>query len=200
MKGLSKRFTIIALVALMTFFILPVGTAFAEMDDGTYELDYEMKEKSSENTSIADGYFTKPAMLFVEDGEKHVQITVTGADMIKSLETPTGPVEIIDEDEENDERTVKFRVDQDLSEPLVMDMHVVVPDLYDTVHQARAFFDVSSLEDSIDNDQAVTGSEAKDEENPQTGDHSPILVYTTLLFGSIACLTVYKLWMVRNDQ
>lgn len=106
-----------------------------------------MKEKSSENTSIADGYFTKPALLIVDEGHKYIQLNVTGADMIKSLGTPSGPVEITDEDDANDERDVQFKLEEDLSELLLIDMHVVVPDLYDMEHQARAAFDVDSIEE-----------------------------------------------------
>src|SRR5690625_4308076 len=136
-----KRYSV-AMIAVMVFLFMftPTALAFTDLSDATYKVEYEMKERSSENTSIADGYFTSPATLFVEDGETYVQITVTGADMIKELKAPSGPVDIVDEDEENDERTVKFLVEEDMNEPLTLEIHVVVPDLYDTVHEARAFF------------------------------------------------------------
>lgn len=130
----------------MSLLIIPQDIVFGEVDDGVYEIQYEMKEKSTENTSIADGYFTKPAVLIVEDGQKYIQLTVTGVDMIKALGTPNGPVDIIESDEVNDEKTVQFPI-EDLSDPLMMDMHVVVPDLYDMEHQARAIFDEDSFEE-----------------------------------------------------
>src|SRR5699024_10229021 len=85
-------------------------SADADIADGTYEIDYEMIEADNDNTSIADGYFTKPAKLIVENGTKYILLTVTGADMIKSLSAPSGPVEVISEDESEDTRTVKVRV------------------------------------------------------------------------------------------
>lgn len=134
--------------------ILP-SSAFAKIADGTYELNYEMKEAYSENTSIADGYFTKPAILTVENGVQYIQITLTGSNYIESLTAPSGPVEIISEDTTNFIRVVKFRVDGDLSQPLEMEMHIVVPDLYDMTHTARALFDVSGLKTESNNEQSV---------------------------------------------
>src|SRR5690625_18881 len=91
-----KRLSLMTVgVLLILFMITPTVSAFTELSEGTYKIEYEMKERSSENTSIADGYFTSPATLFVEDGETYVQITVTGADMIKELTAPSGPVEIV---------------------------------------------------------------------------------------------------------
>lgn len=191
MRGRSNIFSLIVGFALI--FLLTVPTiAYAKLSDGTYELLYEMKERSSENTSIADGYFTKPAILYVEDGVKYIEITVTGADMIKELKAPSGPVEILDEDEENNERTVKFKVDQDLDEPLTLEMHVVVPDLYDTVHEARAFFDVESIE------QITSKSASEEIENPQTGVKQPIGIYIALFIGSIAFLSFYRLKLIKG--
>src|SRR5699024_1735265 len=122
---------------------LPFNSASAAVAVGTYEVNYEMKEANSENTSIADGYFSKPATLTVENGVQTIQLTVTSAEMIKSLSAPSGPVSVVNDN--GDTRTVKFKVDGDLSQPVAMDMHIVVPDLYDTTHTARAVFDVSGL-------------------------------------------------------
>lgn len=138
-------FMISAFILTVSIVIVPSIVTQAEIAEGTYEINYEMKEASSENTSIADGFFEKPATLTVENDEKHIELMVTSSSMIQSLSTPTGEVDIVEEDEENEERIVKFRVDQDLSEPLEMEMHVIVPDLYDMKHTARAVFDVDEL-------------------------------------------------------
>src|SRR5690625_1266987 len=71
--------------------------------------------------------------------------------MIKSLSAPSCPVDDVSEDTANDTSTVKFKVDGDLSQPVSMDMNIVVPDMpampggYDKDHTARAVFDVSGL-------------------------------------------------------
>jgi heme-binding NEAT domain protein len=205
---MKKRFSLVlAFTAIILTFSLitsPVGTVFAEIADGSYQINYEMKEASSDNTSIADGYFSKPATLTVKDGVKYVQLTVTSSSMIKSLSAPSGAVDVVSEGN-NDTRTVKFRVDGDLSQPLSMQMHVVVPDMYDTTHTARAVFNVSGLpsasegastgerNESSSNDGSVTPVD-----NPPTADETPIALYITLLLGSIAIFTVYKLRVAKN--
>jgi len=203
-KRLSMLFTAIVLVAVLV--MSPGITAFASVADGTYEVNYEMKEAKSENTSIADGYFSKPATLRVENGVKTIQITVTGADMIKELTAPSGPVQVVSEDPNNDTRVVKFRVDGDLADPVSMKMHIVVPDLYDMEHTARAVFDVSNLPEAgsgegstetgteTENETNTESNQEKEEEidNPQTGDDTPIALYVSLLVASVAIFTVYK--------
>ncbi|WP_026907397.1 NEAT domain-containing protein [Paucisalibacillus globulus] len=135
---------VVAMILTISFVIIPMP-ASAAIADGTYELNYEMKEAHSENTSIADGYFTKPAKLTVKNGVQYIQMTVTGSNYVASLSAPSGPVEVISDDTTNFVRVVKFRVDGDLSKPLNMEMHIIVPDLYDMTHTARAVFDVSGV-------------------------------------------------------
>lgn len=209
---MNRRFSMMvaAFVLAIAFIASPTGPVAADIADGKYEINYEMKEASSENTSIADGYFTKPATLTVQDGVKYIQLTVTSSSMIKSLSAPSGPVEVISEDEANETRTVRFRVDSDLSQPLSMDMHIIVPDSeempggYDMEHVARAFFDVDSMKEiggttstseSADDGAAETGG---DVENPQTGDRTPITLYVVLLLGSVVLFTVYKVRAARE--
>lgn len=228
---MKKRFPLLmaitAIILTISIAVLPMHT-FADIADGTHKINYEMKEAGNENTSIADGYFSKPATLTVENGVKHIQLTVTSSSMVKSLSAPSGPVNVVSEDKGNETRTVKFKVD-DLSQPVNMEMHIVVPDLYDMTHTARADFDVSGLpaagsaeskEESSDDgeDEAVTtgnndsgesennGSEkaeengsGKAEENPPTGDNTSIVLYVLLLLGASAGIfAVWKLRPARN--
>lgn len=199
-KKFSASMLLTAFLITATLVLFPVGSVFAQIADGSYEINYEMKESGSDSTSIADGYFSKPATLTVKDGVQYIQLTVTSSDMIKSLSTPNGPVEVVSEGD--DTRVVKFRVDGDLSKPLNMEMHIVVPDLYDTTHTARAVFDVSGLpspsETSTTTSEQVSGGSGDEVTNPQTGDRTPIALYVTLLLGSIAIFTVYKLRVARD--
>jgi len=205
----KKRSLFTALIAIIfSIVILPHGTAFADIADGTYQINYEMKEAGSESTSIADGYFTSPAKLTVENGVNTVQITLTGAEMIKSLSAPSGPVTVISDN--GDTRVVQFTVDN-LSQPVSMKMHIVVPDSeampggYDMEHTARAVFDVSGLDkagaSSGGNDSNGTAeSTEKAEDNPPTGDNSQIGLYAMLLVGSaIAFFAVRKLRPARHS-
>lgn len=144
-------FALLTLV-LLSLVVIPTNIILAAISDGTYEIEYEMKEADNENTSIADGFFTKPATLTVEDGIQTIELTVTSSSMIESLEVPSGPVEVISEDESEETRVVRFDVDEDLSLPVDVEMHIIVPDLYDTTHTARAVFEVDEL-DSVDSDE-----------------------------------------------
>jgi len=172
-----------ALVIIITFSLLfaPQKAIYAAVNDGTYDINYEMKEAGNDNTSIADGYFTKPATLTVTDGVKYIQLTVTSSSMIESLSAPSGPVEVVTEDKSNETRTVKFRVDGDLSQPVPMDMHIIVPDLYDMEHTARAVFDVSDLDTGSENEEGADSQadeataddqEANKEDNNDTADNT----------------------------
>lgn len=209
-----KSFFMIVTALVLSIFIIPQANVFADIADGTYEVNYEMKEAGNDNTSIADGYFESPATLTVENGTQYIELTVTGADMIKSLSAPSGPVDVVSES--GDTRTVKFKVDGDLSQPVDMEMHIVVPDLYDTTHTARAVFDVSGLESAdngedesttendnsnVDKDDETTvagdnndSGSGKAEDNPPTGDNSSIVLYAVLFIGSaVALFAVRKL-------
>lgn len=223
MRNQFSVFTVLsALILAIIFVVYPKGEVSAEIADGSYQVNYEMKENSSDSTSIADGYFSSPATLTVENGVQYIQLTVTSSDMIKSLSAPSGPVEVVSEGD--DTRTVKFKVDGDLSQPVSMNMNIVVPDMpampggYDQDHTARAIFDVSGLPEagaepeSNDNNESSTDGAGTDDsnggssddgaesavDNPQTGDDTSIALYVTLLVASIAVFAVYKLRFARN--
>ena len=168
-KDISLWMGTLAIIITFSIILIPQKAVHAAFNDGTYDIDYEVKEAGNDNTSIADGYFTKPATLTVTDGTQYIQLTVTSSSMIKSLSAPSGPVEIVSEDEGNETRTVKFRVDGDLSQPVPMDMHIVVPDLYDMEHTARIVFDVSGL-DTVSENEENEDSQADDQSDPPS-DH-----------------------------
>jgi len=157
------------LIAIILMISFPVSGVQAKIADGTYDVNYEMKENSNNNTSIADGYFGKPAKLTVKDGNQKIRITLTGASMIKSLKSPSGPVSVISDSGET--RVVEFPVSGDLSNPLPMEMHIIVPkealppNGYDMTHTARAFFNVSGLPSAA---QKAEKKEEKKEPNKET--------------------------------
>ncbi|AOV06945.1 NEAT domain-containing protein [Sporosarcina ureilytica] len=203
MKNRISFFMTFAAIILATFLVAsPVS---AQIADGTYKVNYEMKEAGNANTSIADGYFTKPATLTVENGVQYIQLTVTGSNYVKSLSTPAGPVSVVSENTANQTRTVKFRVNGDLSQPLNMDMHIVVPDMYDMTHTARAVFNVSGLPQAgaatgaTNGEKSSANNGAETVANPKTGDNTPIGMYALLMLGSaIALVAIRKFRPVRN--
>jgi heme-binding NEAT domain protein len=207
---MKNRFPLfIAVTAMILTTFLVVSPVSAQVADGTYEVNYEMKEDGTANTSIADGYFVKPANVTVENGTYHVQFTVTGSNYIKSLTVPGSSIEIVSDDTENETRTYRFTAN-DLSQPLDMDMNIIVPDMYDMTHTAQAVFDVSGLpeaeagataeqesEENNDTEEAAAAGETV--ENPPTGDSSSIGLYALLMLGSGAALfAIWKLRPARN--
>src|SRR5690625_2620272 len=142
MKKVSK-FAIFATIALIFSLVsLPSNTAYAAMADGTHNINYEIQEAGGGGASIADGYFTKPAKLTVDGNTHTIELTVTSAEMIKSLSVQGTPVNVVSDS--GDSRTVKFNV-SDASKPVNLDMHVNVTELYDQKHKAQTTFDVKRI-------------------------------------------------------
>jgi len=219
--------TFIMFIAIITFslfqFVSPNSEAHAvTYADGTYDISFEMKEAGSNNTSIADGYFTKPAKLVVKNGANYIQLTTNESDWIKSMSGPMGSA--TDVSESGNSRTVQFEVG-DLSNPVNMNMHVVVPEEvagmeYDHNHSVRVVFNAENIP-AATNESAEESTEAKDEveqvtagaddtaeknpkaddtteKNPKTGDTTPIGVYVFLLLASIAVLVIYETRFAKN--
>lgn len=212
---MKKRFSLVMALAAFIFTISlvvsPVGSVFAAIADGTYQVNYEMKEKSSDSTSIADGYFVKPAKLSVENGKNFITVTLTNSDYVRSLNGPNGATKV-SENTANKTVTYKMQVG-DLSQPVSMGMHIVLPEEvfpggYDHEHTARGVFDVSGLPEAGDkapsdnknsnNKETSDNAVATPVENPPTGDDTPIALYVTLLIASVAIFTVYKFRVARN--
>lgn len=191
---LKRRFTFLAIISALIFSLVfvPIDSASAQIPDGTHNVSYEVKESGSNNTSIADGYFSKPAKLTVSGGTTTVQITLTGAEMIKSLSVQGTPVTVVSDS--GDTRVVKFNVSGDLTKRIPMSMHIVVPDQpalpggYDKTHTADLV--LSGLPSGANNDGG--GSGPKDADNPKTSDDSPIVLYAILLAGAAGALVLVR--------
>lgn len=194
----SLLWLVFALV--LSFVVLPIDSASAAIADGTYKVQYEVKKSGSNSTSIADGYFSKPATVTVSGGKATVQITLTGAEMIKSLSVQGTPVTVVSDS--GSTRVVKFNVSGDLSKRIPMSMHIVVPDMYDTTHSADLVMNVSGLGSAGGSSSGSGGTSSGDGkvvENPRTSDESPIALYVMLLAGAAgAFILVRKLRPAGN--
>lgn len=199
------------LISLLIFLFLPMSIVFADYADGTYEIPFEMKEAGSDNTSIADSYFKKPANLSVNNGNYFIEMTITSSEWVKSLSGPYGAAKVLSEDQANNERVVQIQVD-DLKNPVPLKMHVVVPEEiagmpYDHEHTVRAVFNASSVptkdqvteKGSTDTKQEEATAPVQEAiENPPTNDSTPIVFYTILLIGAIAFFGIYRIRFARN--
>lgn len=196
----SLLWLVFALV--LSFVVLPIDSASAAIADGTYKVQYEVKKSGSNSTSIADGYFSKPATVTVSGGKATVQITLTGAEMIKSLSVQGTPVTVVSDS--GSTRVVKFNVSGDLSKRIPMSMHIVVPksdtfEGYDTTHGADLVLKVDSIASaggsgsgSASGSDSGSGSGDKVVDNPKTSDDSPIVLYAILLAGAAGALVLVR--------
>lgn len=202
---MKRQFSLLAVISVLVLSLVfaPVDSASAQIADGTYNVNYEMKEANNNNTSIADGYFQSPAKVTVSGGTATVQLTVTSADMVQSLSVPGSSMNVVSES--GDTRTYSFQTSvSNLSSPITMNMHIIVPkgtpglpDGYDRQHSARAVFNVDGLASAGG---GGSGNESGGAEvNPKTGDNSPIVLYTILLVGAAGAFVLVRKLRPAND-
>ncbi|MBM6645928.1 heme uptake protein IsdC [Bacillus sp. RIT 809] len=138
---------IITLVCMLAFLVIPSGQASAKLADGTYDINYVIKKAEDDSASMANDYFEKPAKLIVKNGEMRVQVPMNHSAWITEFKAPENgnfvDSKVISKDEAADKRTVEFKVD-DLSKPLGVKIHVVVPSAnYDHHYTVRFAFDAN---------------------------------------------------------
>lgn len=183
-----------ALFAVGLFIFVPTNAAIVSAE--SQDISYKIVEAGSDNVSIADGYFVKPAKFTVENGKNYVQMTLRDAQYVKALSGPYGAVQVISDD--GSKRVVKMQVG-DITKPVALEMHVVVPkDVagmdYDHKHKARAIFDASGIKGGAP--AASTDSTGEGNvDNPKTSDNTPLTLYSVLMVGSAAMLFV--IWKRR---
>lgn len=183
------------------FSTVPTASA-ATFENGTYQIPFELKESGTNNTSIADGYFSKPATLIVKNGVNYIQLTTTESDWIKSISGPNGGATVISES--GNTRTVQFEAG-DLSNPVNMKMHVVVPKEiagmeYDHHHSVRAAFNTSGIATASTEQAKTTETNGTTDSvaNPKTGDSSSMGLYMILLFVSMGAFALYQTRVAKN--
>lgn len=193
------------------------GKVYAEISDGTYSIDYQVLHADNDSASIANDYFEKPAILFVENGEKHIQFTLNHSQWTKELQAPLEgsflDVDVVSENHDEDTRIVQFKVEEDLAKPLEFKMHVLIETMepvYDHRYTVRFDFDTDSMEkvdsaefqkieaDDREAELATDKSNEKQVDNPLKGDRSPIVLFITLIVLILAILLSWKI--IRSNK
>ena len=197
-KNVSIALTAILAAVLLIF--IPTNT----IDVSASNLKIEIKEAGSNNTSIANGFFSPSATYTVENGKNYIQLTLNkDAQYVKSLSGPYGAAQVISDS--GNTRVLKLQVG-DLSQPVTLNMHVVVPEKiagmkYDQNHTARLVVTEGwPPSQSATNDNSTSEqSSGETVENPPTGDDSSIALYAFLVLASvIALVAVWKFRPARN--
>lgn len=183
----------------------PVTT---EKPDNAYEINYEIVNENKTDTSAADQFFEKPALLLVKDGKTYMQVTINNGDMVEGLSTEYGEAVIIKTNSDGS-IVVQFLVNNDLSDTL-LNMTINVPGLYKSDYKTYIVFDQDSkVEVDVGDNKIVTpekpsfgngdkdndengekGKKNGDDNNPQTGDTTSLIMYSLLLIGSLIPLAV----------
>lgn len=193
------------------------GKVYAEISDGTYSIDYQVLHADNDSASIANDYFEKPAILFVENGEKHIQFTLNHSQWTKVLQAPLEgsflDVDVVSENHDEDTRIVQFKVEEDLAQPLEFKMHVLIETMepvYDHRYTVRFDFDTDSMEkvdsaefqkieaDNREAELAIDKSNEKQVDNPLKGERSPIVLFITLIVLILAILLSWKI--IRSNK
>ncbi|MCO6571643.1 heme uptake protein IsdC [Staphylococcus lugdunensis] len=105
MKTVFKIVSFIFL-CIFSFGILSSSSAFAEGQS----LNYEVLKYNTNDTSIANDYFNKPATVVERNGKKYVQITVNHSHWITGMSIEGKNEKIINTNKAKDERTSEFEV------------------------------------------------------------------------------------------
>lgn len=182
--------TILSLLLLLVIHHVSADVVSAKYADGSYDVTYEVLRADNDSASIADGYFVKPATLIVEGSNSYIQLTVKSSDMVKSLTGPYGKANLVSENKSANTKVYKFQIN-DVTKPVEMGMHIVV-DVeeiqYDTTHKARFVFNTDEVKEGTASagktGGADNGSPSTTEDNPKTGDETPIVLFAVLLLGS----------------
>src|SRR5690625_2405143 len=203
MKNLYKvmlSFLIILITLFSTIQSQHVEAA-SKYAEGEYSLPFTVLKGDSDEPSMTNDYLTSPGKLMVKDGKNIVQITLKNSSWWQDFSVASSGVTVISEN--NDTRVVQFEVG-DLDQILNSNIHVIVTDIdYDNKYDVRFKFDTSSLKKASSNDGGTTnegessgkaaegendndqtGGEKKVEENPKTGDHTPIVLLSVGLIAS----------------
>src|SRR5699024_237917 len=87
-RGTMKRSITLFLVCSLFILFIPFNVTHAEVEDGIYEVNYEIIHAENESASIANDYFEKPAVLLVKDGEQYVRFQINHSDYVKEIQLP----------------------------------------------------------------------------------------------------------------
>lgn len=148
-----KRSITLFLVCSLFILLIPFNVTHAEVEDGMYEVNYEIIHAENESASIANDYFEKPAVLLVKDGEQYVRFQINHSDYVKEIQLPEGDdyVDAEKKEENADEETFDaiLHTGEDIFQtPIMLKMHIVVEDVdppIDYNPTARFDFDEESV-------------------------------------------------------
>lgn len=143
-----KRIIVAFLVTLtlLTVFCTAKLMAASTLEDGEYTVDYEILkgDPKDDSTSLANGYWNKPATVIVKNGAISVRTVINKDAWVIEFATKQGSsfvdAKVISRDTKNDSRIVEFGVSS-LEQDQVTSMTVDIPSMnYYHSYEARFRF------------------------------------------------------------
>ncbi|GAK11504.1 cell surface protein IsdA, transfers heme from hemoglobin to apo-IsdC [Geomicrobium sp. JCM 19039] len=117
------------------------------MDNGLYSIDFTVLKDGTDETSVMDDYTEKPAHVYVNDGTFTFDLTLTNNSWYQEILINGEEPEIVDEDEAEDTRVVRFS--NDSLQPVDAWVHIIVTGIpgftYDNEYDVQIAFDEDSL-------------------------------------------------------
>jgi len=176
----------------------------ADLSNGTYVVDYEMLQAENYSVSIANDYFEKPATLTIDEDGQYLRFTVNHAKWIKFIKSANGEsfadVNLVSEDLENDKRVIAFKVDGDITEPLLLQMHVIIEEMepsYDHKYSVRLNLDLATMEVTdapavVVNTPVVESKSAGTNEKQDEPTSNEALIYVLLAVIAIISIIIVR--------
>jgi len=209
-------------IAVLALVLTSAVSVFAENSEETFSIDYQVLNSDSDSVSIANDYFGKPAILFVENGEKFIQFPINHSEWVKELQAPLGDdfvdVDIVSEDEAEDTRTVRFKLEEDLSQPLEFKMHILIESMepvYDHSYSVRFDFDDSQKEEieatvsssleqgnaEVEEEEAVTDSANtdSDKQDENSKENGGLIIVLIVIVVAIGALLLTRPWKAKKN-
>lgn len=195
-KIITVPFFTAVLCCLMAIVLLPEVKA-TEVLNGTYVVEYVMLQADNDSVSIGNDYFEKPAILTVNDGAQYIQFTVNHSEWVQSLAAANGDsfvdVDVVSEEPENDQRVIAFKVDGDISQPVLMQMHVKIEDMepaYDHKYTVRLNFDLETIQ--VTDAPAVVVDSSDSESTTDQGTGNNVILYICIAVFAAAIVMIVR--------
>lgn len=196
---------ILSVISIILFCYPALSLAQNEIEDGIYDIEYEVLTADADDVSIANDYFDKPATLIVDGDDRWVQFPVNHANWVVELKTPQNgdftEVETLKEDEEADTRIIQFPVeeDHDLAEPIEINMHIIVDVLEeDYDHHYTTFFDFD--EGSITETDEPLVEVTDEAENQKEKFYLIMSIFVGCILTILIILFIYRKSVKNNEE
>src|SRR5699024_11971067 len=107
---------ILSIISIILFGYPALSSAQNEIEDGIYDIEYEVLTAEADDVSIANDYFDKPATFIVDGDNRWIQFPINHAKWVVELKTPQNgdftEVETLEEDEEAETRIFHLPVEE----------------------------------------------------------------------------------------